>query len=411
MSLVLRTVILFTTIALSNASPFQAFKRQDPPPLPFPQTTCGSQPELSALNLSPNLELPQVNVTRDCDTAIDAICKWVADVTKRGTVPVEGYRHIEGECEGHLYYPRNLRRTDAQAQVITAGPDYDTCVQGFQDITINCMLPDDARTSKQQYGVKNVAYTPPDSEQWFQWGDRDAEDSEVGFMMGAQGAFGDEAMWFGGGGSDLPMCKGGLVATPNRILQTCPHLSYTIILFTAIALSNASPFLQLPKRETQITTEFNASTTCGSQLELQVLQNVTNLPIVDVRADCDDAIDILCKAVAQKTSYFRHTTRNCEGHYYAAGRDYPNPDYETCVQGFQKITIGCMLPDEAQGPGVPQYQYGISNVKFTPADPESEDPKFSWTSSDPRGADPGFMMGAKGAFGDENKWIGPGNLI
>ncbi|KAL8752228.1 MAG: hypothetical protein Q9199_005889 [Rusavskia elegans] len=214
MSVSLRNIILLITIALSNASPFQLSKRQDQfPSVPFSSTTCGTQPELNSLNLSTTL--PAVDVKQDCDTTIDAICKWVDYATTQRVVP-QSYRHITGECEGHIIYPLKLQRYP----VTTPGPDYATCVKGFQSITVNCMLPQESFDSRQQYGVQNVKYTPPPSdlkagEKSNLWSYRDSEDDKPGYMIGAQRAFGDEAKWWGTG-YDLPKCDDGSVHPVNE---------------------------------------------------------------------------------------------------------------------------------------------------------------------------------------------------
>lgn len=213
MSFSLRTVILFTAIALSNASPFQISKRD----ASFGSTTCGTNPALNGLGLSSNL--PYVDVRQDCDTAINAICQWVNYKTSNGFTP-ESYRHITGQCEGHFFSSRKMVRDPKNYP----GPDYATCVKNFQSITIDCMLPDDSVTARQQYGVLGVTYTPPPPPRpggmsRFSWNTLDSDAESPGYMMGAQRAFGDEAKWFGTG-IDLPKCDDGSVGDPN---VACPR--------------------------------------------------------------------------------------------------------------------------------------------------------------------------------------------
>ncbi|KAI4224591.1 MAG: hypothetical protein L6R36_004544 [Xanthoria steineri] len=213
MTISLRIITLFTAIALSNASPFQISKRDTP----FGSTTCGTNPALNGLGLSSNL--PYVDVRQDCDTAINAICQWVNYQTSQGFTP-QSYRHITGECEGHFFYSRKMVGNPKTYP----GPDYATCVKNFQSITIDCMLPDNSVTTRQQYGVLDVTYTPAPSdlkagEQSQLWTYLDSDAESPGYMMGAQRAFGDEAKWFGTG-NDLPKCDDGSVATPN---VACPR--------------------------------------------------------------------------------------------------------------------------------------------------------------------------------------------
>ncbi|CAO1597587.1 MAG: hypothetical protein LQ349_008648 [Xanthoria aureola] len=203
MSFSLRTVILFTAIALSNASPLQPVARQDAIEalglgFQFNDRTCGGDDRLSKSAHQPNST--DLNVQPDCDNVINAICNIVD--TLRGEEKAQGAWYTEGNCEGHILVPAINRGTLF----------YQTCVAGFQDITINCML--DAEPS-QRHGVANVDYIaagapspgePPSPERWAP--QLNPKGYPPGYLMGPAGIFGNNTDWMG---PKLTICPDGNV--------------------------------------------------------------------------------------------------------------------------------------------------------------------------------------------------------
>ncbi|KAL8669459.1 MAG: hypothetical protein Q9168_005945 [Polycauliona sp. 1 TL-2023] len=203
-----------------------------------------------------------------------------------------------------------------------------------------------------------------------------------------------------------------------------PSSLRVITLFTAFALSNAFPFsshspFQIFKRQQPTTPVTFGKTTCGTYDKS--LSNL-NLPAgqlqlqVDVQTDCDYVINAICiwvnatTAAATTTEKLNYTTtkNKCEGHFYwAAGAIQHLPDYNECVYDFQQITENCMLGND---PMNNRTQYGVRNVQYIPSDPR--DPSmFSWGQIDTDDTDkglPGYLMGAKGYFGDPARWLDRG---
>ncbi|KAL8998525.1 MAG: hypothetical protein Q9169_002468 [Polycauliona sp. 2 TL-2023] len=198
-----------------------------------------------------------------------------------------------------------------------------------------------------------------------------------------------------------------------------------IVLFTAIALSTASPFQPLEKRQSDepaelLETTFTEDTaTCGvNGPKLMAIKPPVPevLPQVYVSQDCDPVINAICQYAARyslvpvETWDFHLTNANCEGHfYYARGpENLRYPTYDNCVASFQEISIGCMFPADGNQDALNgRTQYGVKNVEYIPADPTRvSDPGLSWTQIAASGGAglPGYMVGAKGAFGAKEQW-------
>ncbi|KAI4095262.1 MAG: hypothetical protein LQ339_007321 [Xanthoria mediterranea] len=200
------TTFLFAIIGLTNASPLQPVARQEAIEalglgFQFNDRTCGGEDRLSKSAHQPNST--DLNVQPDCDNVINAICNVVD--TLRGEEEAQGAWYIQGNCEGHILVP-----------ALNPGTlFYQTCVAGFQDITINCMLD---RQPSQRHGVANVDYIaagarspgePPSSDSPERWAPQlNPKGYPPGYMMGPAGVFGNNTDWMG---SKLTMCPDGKV--------------------------------------------------------------------------------------------------------------------------------------------------------------------------------------------------------
>ncbi|CAL8575804.1 hypothetical protein XPA_001708 [Xanthoria parietina] len=200
------TTCLFAIIGLTNASPLQPVARQEAIEalglgFQFNDRTCGGNDRLS--NSAHQPDSTDLNVQPDCDNVINVICNIVD--TLRGEGKAQGAWYSQGNCEGHILVP-----------ALNPGTlNYPTCVAGFQDITINCML--DAQPS-QRHGVTNVDYIaagvtspgePPSPDSPERWGPQlNPKGYPPGYMMGPAGIFGNNTDWMG---SKLTMCPDGNV--------------------------------------------------------------------------------------------------------------------------------------------------------------------------------------------------------
>ena len=205
------------------------------------------------------------------------------------------------------------------------------------------------------------------------------------------------------------------------------HSFKVFSLFAALAVTNASPLTLSPRGNSPHTivnyredlgetfTDFAPNwPTCGNDYTLTDTGISTTIT-VNTRPDCDAVIDILCQAADRQAKYqatipnedkflyqLGHSNGTCEGHILFPQTSLADPfDYNTCVTSFQSITNTCMLMGD---PNVPHNyaavgkQFGVQNIHHNPG---GNTPTMgTWSASTVWNLMPGYMMGAKGVFGD-----------
>lgn len=198
-----------------------------------------------------------------------------------------------------------------------------------------------------------------------------------------------------------------------------PHLGLFSLL-ASLAVTNASPFSLSPRGGLSTYVDHREDLgvdltyfapdwpTCANDHTLTDIGLSTTIT-VNVRPDCDNVIDIICKAAAAEASVphdqqwmysLGHTEGTCEGHIMFSQWQLADPlDYPTCVAGFQSITETCILMDD---PNVKNYasdkhQFGVKNIFHNP---QGGSPTLrKWNAATGWNLMPGYMMGPPNVFG------------
>lgn len=136
--------------------------------------------------------------------------------------------------------------------------------------------------------------------------------------------------------------------------------------------------------------------------------------IIKVQPNCDDAINAVCSqaliAPPQNKATYTATAPNpsdpeaCQVHLVGLGTANKLPTtYETCVEGFQSITIDCMLLGYGRS-AEKGVQAGVRGVYVSSELPAVSGPGYLTAKNISITADslqgPGFLVGPPGYFGD-----------
>ncbi|KAL9594360.1 MAG: hypothetical protein Q9219_007074 [cf. Caloplaca sp. 3 TL-2023] len=168
-----KILLLASTVLIPLALAFPRHLQPRAPQiyLPTDAPTCVASPQgiftatlLNSLGALPSL--PPVTVQPNCDRAISAICNAAHAAIPQPPSPnfpgLLDYKatgrdddsNDDGACEAHLLFSHGPGSQDLSAFT------YDSCVAGFQSITVECMLIGESESAAEgkQAGVRGVAF-------------------------------------------------------------------------------------------------------------------------------------------------------------------------------------------------------------------------------------------------------------
>ncbi|KAL8925647.1 MAG: hypothetical protein Q9172_002151 [Xanthocarpia lactea] len=145
-------------------------------------------------------------------------------------------------------------------------------------------------------------------------------------------------------------------------------------------------------------------------------------PTVNVQPNCDNAINAVCSlfSIQAETNYATYTAtapnsndpEACQVHLVGYGNANNLPtNYTSCVEGFQSITINCMLLGYGKY-AEEKLQAGVRGVYIEPPQnvPKAGEEGFvtptNVTITAPGLLSPGFLVGPPGYFGEVRARIG-----
>lgn len=180
-----------------------------------------------------------------------------------------------------------------------------------------------------------------------------------------------------------------------------------------LGIATAIPALLAPRDQVSSYTDGNGGDhvvfptgypTCGNDKSMGSFATTIT---VNTRPDCDNVIDIICRAAELQSSpkYYNHRNighaiGTCEGHIILPHTD-SNVTYADCVDRFQSITETCILLDGPKNYAAVGKQYGLRNLQFFGA-ARTDYPQggvATWKANSD--TESGYLMGPPNVFGTD----------